>query len=110
MPAVDALAAAEFMKKLKPLVRQLIEDNAQEATEVAVNSPNPHGPIIGCMQLALAQAATEYLLTTGIPINAAAQATCELINSAMMAWVNSMRPKGATPPAPKPIKSRIILP
>lgn len=87
MPAVDREKAAEFLGGLKKDVRGLIEGNSNEATRLSVNSEDPHIPIIGCMQMALASAAFEYLITCGVKPEEALAKTVDMTGGAMEIWL-----------------------
>lgn len=75
---------------MKDEVRAIIEKHATLASQLSPNFPDPHTPIIVFMQMALAQAAMEYLIVCGLPINETAGQVMNLTGRAMEAWARSL--------------------
>ena len=90
MAQIDREKATKFLDSLKAEVRKTINDHANEASELSLNSADPHLPIVACVQMALASAAFEYLKTCGVPPQEAFQKTLDASVQAVQAWVNAL--------------------
>ena len=90
MASVDTAAVKAMMARMKIDLRKVIEAYATEASELSVNSPDPHTPIIGCMQMALANAASEYLISScGTTPIEGFQLVVNTSGQAMRKWVEA---------------------
>ena len=78
------------LQDIKDEVRAVIEKHGTEASQLAPNQSDPHTPIISIMQMALAQAATEYLLVCGCPLPQAVQLTTDKTSEAMQQWLKTL--------------------
>ena len=95
----EKLRAIEITKEIKADLRTTIEKYASEVSGINQANDDPHTPIIGCMQMAFAQAATEYMITSGAKPNEAVMLTVNTIGTCMQQWCNSI-----LKPVPKIIK------
>ena len=90
MAKVDAAKAVELMKKMKADVRALLNTYATEASQLAVNSEDPHSPVIGCAQMALANAAADYLALCGCTGPECFTITVNISGQAMEQWIKAV--------------------
>lgn len=90
MPQVDKDEAAAFLKEVKKDVRDLIEKHNNRACELAINSTDPHTPVIGCLQMALAAASLEYLMACGVRPQDSFQQTVDMTAKSMGAWLEAI--------------------
>ena len=86
MAQVDVEKAKELMKRITSDVRAVINTHALEASEISVNSSDPHSPILGFMQMALAGAGTDYMHFCGATPTDAAGVTINITGQAMKQW------------------------
>ena len=82
--------AIEITKEIKTVMRTILDKYASEVSAINQNNDDPHSPIIGCLQMTMAQASTEYMITCGATPNEAVQATVNNMNLAMQHWVASI--------------------
>lgn len=75
---------------IKSEIRDILDKHATEASQLAVKSDDPHVPVIGWLQMALVNAATEYLITCGCQPIEAVQLTVDVTGKSMNAWINSL--------------------
>jgi hypothetical protein len=90
MPQVDKEKVKEFLNVLKIDMRAMIEKHANEAAALSVNSTDPHLPIIACVQMALATAGLQYLLTCGVEPSEGLSGIIDSCNKAMQAWLQAL--------------------
>ena len=90
MAKVDAAKAVELMKKMKADVRGILNTYATEASQLAVNSDDPHSPVIGCAQMALANAAADYLALCGCTGPECFTITVNISGRAMEQWIKAV--------------------
>ena len=90
MAKVDAAKAVELMKKMKADVRALLNTYATEASQLAVNAEDPHSPVIGCAQMALANASADYLALCGCTGPECFSITVNISGQAMQQWINAV--------------------
>jgi hypothetical protein len=93
---IDREKVKEAIKPMKDDVRALIDKYASMAAELSPNSTDPHSPVLAFMQMALAQAAVEYMLVCGCTLPEAVQATVTVTGRSMEAWVRTLM-RGSTP-------------
>ena len=77
----------EITREIKQTIRDALNKYATEVSVISRGSNDPHTPIIGVTQMALAQAATEYMVTNGASAIEAVEATCHTMNNSMQQWV-----------------------
>lgn len=77
-------------KTIKQEIRTIIDKHADEASQLAVKSDDPHVPIVGWMQMALANAATEYLITCGCQPIEAVQLMVDTTGKSMNGWMDAL--------------------
>ena len=77
----------EISKEIKQAIRNTIDKYATEISIINTTNNDPHTPIIGVVQMALAQAATEYMVTNGASAVEAVDAACQTMNNSMQQWV-----------------------
>lgn len=87
---VDKDRATNLLTKLKSDIRELLNKYASEASAVAVNSTDPHTPIIGCVQMALANASVDYLLLCGATPSESYRLTVISSGNAMEYWAKAI--------------------
>ena len=90
MAKVDTEKAIELMKKMKADMRSLLNTYATEASQLAVNSGDPHSPVIGCAQMALANASADYLALCGCTGPECFTITVNISGQAMQQWINAV--------------------
>ena len=114
---VDQESAVKLMNDLKAEMRASLEKYSTTASAIAVNSTDPHSPIIGCVQMALIQASVEYMLTNGAPLQESVNITIAIMQKSFQSWIDSLIKQGARigkaekpSKLAKPKKSKLILP
>src|ERR1700687_1476143 len=90
MAKVDQEKAIELMKKMKADMRSLLNTYATEASQLAVNSGDPHSPVIGCAQMALANASADYLALCGCTGAECFTITVNTAGQAMQTWIGAV--------------------
>lgn len=83
-------AARDLMTKVKGEIRQVINNNTTAASLLATKSPDPHTPILSMMQMALANAAVDYMVLCGATPVEAFQAVTNCTGVAMQCWVETV--------------------
>ena len=81
--------AINITMKIKKDLRKLINVHGAKVNALSPGS-DPHTPIIGCLQMALAQAATEYLMQQGCSTPEAIHAMTNATSAAMTRWLASL--------------------
>jgi hypothetical protein len=95
MAEVNKDEAAELLALMRQDIKKLLSKHAKRASKLAVNSYDPHTPVIGCMQMALAVGAFEYLVKLGMPASAALQTSLETTGNAMREWIKTLQGPGS---------------
>ena len=90
MTQIDQAKALDLMKRMKDDVRETINKYATESSELSVNSTDPHSPILGFMQMALANAGADYMNLCGATPIECLQVTVDITGQAMQQWVNAV--------------------
>lgn len=90
MTAVNKEGVIEQLKGCKDDLRIIVEKYATQTSLLAVNSSDPHLPVVSLMQMALAQACVEYLITSGMDVTTAVNATIQATGKSMEAWVSQI--------------------
>lgn len=90
MAKVDAEKAVDLMKRMKLDVRNILTKYSVEAAELAVNSADPHSPVIGCAQMALANASSDYMVFCGANPLESFNITVNITGQAMQQWVDAV--------------------
>ena len=90
MTQIDQAKALDLMKRMKDDVRETINKYASESSELSVNSTDPHSPILGFMQMALANAGADYMALCGATPLEAFQVTINITGQAMQQWINAV--------------------
>ena len=105
---VDQQKAIELMNNLRKEIKKVILDNATAASTVAINSTDPHIPIVGCVQMAFIQSSVEYMVLNGATVQDAIPLVLNAVQNSIQAWLN----KCVTPVPTQPLKKakRIISP
>lgn len=89
----------ELMAEVKFAVRMLLQKYATESFEISSGQQDPALPVISVVQMALAQAAVEYLCTAGRTPAEGVQQMTMMTEKAMHAWLNTLfRGHSATAP------------
>ena len=87
---VDQAKAKDMMTRMKGSIRSVLNDYATEASNLALNSDDPHSPVIACAQMALANAAADYLALCGATGPECFQITVNVTGQAMEKWVGAV--------------------
>lgn len=86
----DIEKVKDLHKRMKNSMRDLLNTYATEASGMAVRSADPHNPVVQAAQIALANAAVDYMVFCGsTPVDALQ----DVINStgiAMKTWVDTI--------------------
>jgi len=102
MTQLDQEKAKEMMVRMKMDVRAILEKYAAEAAAISVNSDDPHSPVIGCVQMALANSAAEYMSFCGATPLEGFNVTVNVTGQAMQHWVNAVMQRSGLKPANDP--------
>ncbi len=86
----EKLQAIAITKELKTGIRSLLNKHASAIAMLSPGNDDPHTPVIGCSQMALAQASVEYLITCGCTPNEAVNNVVNNVQHAMNQWLNSV--------------------
>ena len=78
------------MKRVKADVREVINKYATESSQLSVNSADPHSPVIGIVQMALANAAADYMNLCGATPLECFEVTVNISGQAMQQWINAV--------------------
>lgn len=81
--------ARDMMKRMKGDIRQILNDYATEASELAVREADPHTPVIQAAQIALANAATDYMVLCGDNAVEALNDVVQCTGLAMKQWTET---------------------
>lgn len=90
MAQVDAEKAKAMMIRMKADIRALLEKYASEASAISVNSDDPHTPVLGCLQMALANASADYLAFCGVLPNECFNLVVNVTGQGMQQWINAV--------------------
>ena len=90
MATVDVELATEILKEIRQEVLTLMNNYSSKCSAVAVNSQDPHTPVIACVQMALLDASMSYLRVCGAIPETALRAIVEVNNQVMQKWVNAL--------------------
>lgn len=90
MAKIDGEKAIDLMKRMKADVREVINKYATESSNLSVNSTDPHSPVLGFMQMALANAGADYMNLCGATPIECFQVTVDITGQAMQQWVNAV--------------------
>lgn len=90
MPKVDKDKVKLVMKEIKNEVRAILNKHAADCSAIAVNSQDPHSPVIACVQMALVEAAMDYLRLCGVKPEFSLSAIVDLNGKVMMKWVKML--------------------
>jgi len=101
--------AIEVTRKIKNDMRELINKYSTECSEIAVNSPDPHLPVIAACQMAFVEAATAYMILCGAKPEDALQGVINVTGIAMENWINAII-KGNNLKAETKVNKTIIVP
>lgn len=82
--------AIKITEELKKGVRKLIDRHATGIGMLNVATDDPHVAIVGCVQIALATASTEYLIKCGCSPDEAVQRMANTTQEAMGRWLTSV--------------------
>lgn len=94
MQKIDKDRALLLMTAMREDMQAVLNKHAASAAEVAVNSVDPHSPVIACAQMALADASMRYLQLCGVRPQPALEAIVDLTNTSMQKWVRAVvKPK-----------------
>ena len=110
---VDQSKTVELMGNLRKEIRKVIDDNATAAAQVAVNSTDPHLPIVTCLQMAFLQSASEYMIVNGATMQEAIPAVINAMQNSIHAWMSkcvTIQPLKKPKRIMTPKKSKLILP
>lgn len=95
----EKVRAIEITRDIKSTIRGLLDKHSTEVSQLNIANDDPHTPVIGCTQMALAQASVEYLITCGCTPNEAVKAMLDTGQHAMNQWLNSvLKPVNKTRP------------
>jgi hypothetical protein len=86
----DIEKAKDMMKRMKGDVREVINNYATETNTLANKGADPHTPVIAAMQMALANAAVDYLVLCGMTPPEALQTACNVTGIAMQQWLDTV--------------------
>ena len=110
-------AIVDMMVRMVADVRKVLDTYATEAAGFSPNSPDPHSPVIGCAQMALANAGVDYMVVCGAKPVEALQVVVNTSGQSMETWIqHALRSAGIqVKPAEKAEskqkkKSKLILP
>jgi hypothetical protein len=103
MAKLDREKAKDLMARMKVDVRAILEKYAAEAADLSVNSDDPHSPVIGCVQMALANAAAQYMSFCGATPLEGFNVTVNITGQAMKHWVNAVMQHSGLKPANDPV-------
>lgn len=87
---VDREKVKTSLKKIKGKMRAIVDKHATEAGMLVPDNPDPHLPILGVAQMALAQALVEFLQAQGVPLPEAIRLTAGTTSNAMQTWLNQL--------------------
>lgn len=87
MAHVDEKKVVELLKQIQADLRSILDDYAAEADTLAVNSIDPHTAIIHLTQMALVNAAADYMVNNGATAVEAFERVVSSTGDAMQAWV-----------------------
>ena len=90
----SAEKALVFHKGLKDDLRLIINNNATKASELAVNSTDPHTPVVQAMQIALINAAVDYMVLCGATPQDAVNDVIASLDVAVHTWINAVQRMG----------------
>lgn len=93
MAQVDKEKAVALMERMKKDVLAVLNKYATEASQIAVNMTDPHSPVIAFAQMAVANAAADYLKLCGANPAESFQVTVNTTGRAMQEWVNAVMKK-----------------
>ena len=87
----DTTEIKDVMKRMKDDLRALINQYAEEANSLASESSvDPHAPVVAAMQIALANAAVDYMLLCGATPPEALQNVTNVTGMAMKQWIDTI--------------------
>ncbi len=103
--------SVELMAEVKFAVRMMLQKYATESAEIFKHSQDTSVPVIAVVQMALAQAATEYLITGGKTMDDAVRSMTATTERAMQHWLQTLfkqhsQTTADAAPAPKAKKQR----
>ena len=97
MNQAEADQAIQMTKGIKADIRNLLQKHASLAAQLHSNDADPHTPIIGLTQMALAQASVEFLILAGCTPPDAVNFTLNVTQQAMQKWLDALQnPKKET--------------
>lgn len=105
MPQVDVEAASKVTERLRQELIDFLSKNAEECARIAVNSDDPHVPVIGCVQMTMADAMVRYLIICGFKPEEALAVTVDMTQRAMQIWMSKFMK-----PVPQKKKSKLVVP
>jgi hypothetical protein len=104
--------AIDLLKRIKADARAILDKYSTEASALATKSEDPHLPVVAAVQVALANAATDYMVTCGAKPQDAIGGVINTTGLAMQQWISALMGNAKVNPqaVPKPKKSKLILP
>lgn len=90
MKKIDKDHAIDLLKRVKGDIRAILDKYAVEAAKLSINSADPHSPVIGIVQMALANAAVDYMCHCGAVPMEGFEAAVSATGNAMEQWVNAV--------------------
>jgi hypothetical protein len=91
--------AKKMMDRMRKDMSRLIKKYHAEAAELARERSNPHTPVMGCLQIALCNAAAKHLLEQGVQGGVAFHTITATLNDGQHHWARAIL--GNQPPEGK---------
>lgn len=98
MASIDKDKAYNLMLRMKIDMLELLNKYSTEASLLAVNSTDPHSPIIAFAQMALANGSADYMKLCGATPQECFQITVNITGTAMQQWIDSVIKKNSAKP------------
>jgi hypothetical protein len=90
MNQVDRVKVKDIVIPMKDAIRKVIDEYAIKAAQLSLDSTDPHAPVLGFVQMALANAAVDYMVDCGsLPLEAF-EVTLVTTGGAMEAWTSKV--------------------
>lgn len=94
--------SVELMAEVKFAIRMMLQKYATEAFEISNGQQDASLPVVAVIQMGLAQAATEYLITAGHGQSEAVQLMTSYTERAMHTWLQTLFKQHSQTTAPPP--------
>lgn len=78
--------AKKMMHRMRQDMTRLIKKYHAEATELSTNHQDPHTPVLGCLQIAICNAAAKYLMENGVDGATAFHTILNTLNDGQHHW------------------------